>query len=127
MSLSRRAGLCPPRFLSPPSDPKQPGGGPRVPQPFIEKSPAGKTKQEPADKRTETVIDRNSGATDQKNGSPEAKATVMSAKETPGASRLVPIGRLFERGVLGEPVLRAADLLPRHSAIPARSRSGQTV
>jgi hypothetical protein len=126
-SLFKTAGLCPPPFLSPPSEPKQPGGGPRVPQPVIEKSPAGKTKQEPADKRTETVIDRNSGATDQKNGSPEAKATVMSAKETPGASRLVPIGRRFERGVLGEPVMLAADLLPRHIAILAGSGSGKTV
>src|SRR5580692_10908244 len=41
--------------------------------------------------------------------------------------RLIPIGRRFERGTLGEAVTLPADLLPRHVAILAGSGSGKTV
>src|SRR5580692_7376747 len=41
--------------------------------------------------------------------------------------RLIPIGRRFERGTLGEAVTLPADLLPRHIAILAGSGSGKTV
>src|SRR5580692_3048559 len=41
--------------------------------------------------------------------------------------RLIPIGRRFERGTLGEAVTLPADLLTRHVAILAGSGSGKTV
>ena len=40
---------------------------------------------------------------------------------------MIPIGRRFERGALGDPVALAAELLPRHMAILAGSGSGKTV
>ena len=43
------------------------------------------------------------------------------------APLVIPIGRRFERGALGDPVVLAADLLPRHMAILAGSGSGKTV
>jgi DNA helicase HerA-like ATPase len=43
------------------------------------------------------------------------------------APLVIPIGRRFERGALGDPVALAADLLPRHMAILAGSGSGKTV
>ncbi|MFZ2106321.1 MAG: ATP-binding protein, partial [Roseiarcus sp.] len=43
------------------------------------------------------------------------------------AALVIPIGRRFERGALGDPVALAAELLPRHMAILAGSGSGKTV
>jgi DNA helicase HerA-like ATPase len=51
----------------------------------------------------------------------------IEEKKKPTMLRVVPIGRRYERGVLGDPVTLAADLLPRHVAILAGSGSGKTV
>jgi hypothetical protein len=49
-------------------------------------------------------------------------------KAPPAASeRLIPIGRRYERGALGDPVTLATDLLPRHVAVLAGPGSGKTV
>jgi Helicase HerA, central domain len=51
----------------------------------------------------------------------------IEVNKKPTMPRVVPIGRRYERGVLGDPVTLAADLLPRHVAILAGSGSGKTV
>jgi hypothetical protein len=56
-----------------------------------------------------------------------AKTTVAQGPNILIASRAIPIGRRFERGVLGDSVTLSADLLPRHVAILAGSGSGKTV
>lgn len=102
--LFQEAGLCPPAFLAPkPSEPS------------------------PQDKPTLA------------GGKPLPTQTLTSAPaEEPGASppaphklaapeRLIPIGRRYERGALGDPVTLAADLLPRHIAVLAGPGSGKTV
>jgi hypothetical protein len=126
-SLFRAAGLCPPPFLATPS-PTGPGASPRKAETAsVERALAGETEKGPADKRAKPVADRTKSAAQQKERVPAANAPVPQAAEPPAMPRLIPIGRRFERGELGNPVTLAADLLPRHLAILAGSGSGKTV
>jgi hypothetical protein len=95
--LFQEAGLCPPPFLAPKL----------APPPQDKPTPAG---AKPAPTQT------------------QAGAQAEKPKATPAASeRLIPIGRRYERGALGDPVTLATDLLPRHIAVLAGPGSGKTV
>ena len=95
--LFQEAGLCPPPFLAP--NPSPP----------------------PQDKPTP------SGAKPPPTQTP-AGAQAEKPKAPPAASeRLIPIGRRYERGALGDLVTLATDLLPRHVAVLAGPGSGKTV
>jgi hypothetical protein len=48
-------------------------------------------------------------------------------RKSAASERLIPIGRRYERGALGDPVTLAADLLPRHVAVLGGPGSGKTV
>jgi hypothetical protein len=95
--LFQEAGLCPPPFLAA----KLPSVAPPPPQ---DKPPPAGPKPAPT------------------------QTPAGALAEKPAASeRLIPIGRRYERGALGDPVTLAADLLPRHVAILAGPGSGKTV
>jgi hypothetical protein len=95
--LFQEAGLCPPPFLAPKL----------APPPQDKPTPAG---AKPAPTHT------------------QAGAQAEKPKATPAASeRLIPIGRRYERGALGDPVTLATNLLPRHIAVLAGPGSGKTV
>jgi DNA helicase HerA-like ATPase len=126
-SLFKAAGLCPPPFL-PSLSPTPPGVRLRkAGAATTENALAGETDNEPADKRAKPLTDRTKSAAQQKERAPAASAPGPRAAEPPATPRLLPIGRRFERGELGNPVTLAADLLPRHFAILAGSGSGKTV
>jgi Helicase HerA, central domain len=59
-------------------------------------------------------------------GGPMSASAVSPAPQSVCDARIF-IGRRFERGALGDPVMLAANLLPRHVAILAGSGSGKTV
>jgi hypothetical protein len=102
--LFQEAGLCPPPFLAP-NPPAAPGE--LAPPPQDKPARAG---AKPAPMQT-----------------PEG-AEAEKPKAPPAASeRLIPIGRRYERGALGDPVTLATDLLPRHVAVLAGPGSGKTV
>lgn len=96
-TLFKTAGLCPPPFLSSPS--------PTTPRGAHDEAETSRTALVPPTKAT----------------------TVTPPTDELNAPRLVPIGRRFERGALGDPVTLAAELLPRHGAILAGPGSGKTV
>jgi Helicase HerA, central domain len=108
--LFREAGLCPPPFLAP-----KPSAAPDelAPPPRDKPAPAG---AEPVP--TETPA----GAQAERPKSPSA-----APREPAASERLIPIGRRYERGTLGDPVTLAADLLSRHVAVLAGPGSGKTV
>ena len=58
---------------------------------------------------------------------PDADGQRSTPEPVGAASRVIPIGRRFEHGGLGDPVALPANLLPRHVAILAGSGSGKTV
>jgi Helicase HerA, central domain len=106
-SLFKAAGLSPPPFLPP--SPSAPPRGEDI-----------KTGRSPGEDSVEKTSDHGSGA--------GARQEVGPADRTPAApQRLIPIGRRFERGMLGDPVTLAAELLPCHIAILAGSGSGKTM
>jgi DNA helicase HerA-like ATPase len=108
-ALFQTAGLAPPAFLSArPSAPERESPGP---------APASAASTPPLPSTPSPAR-------------PPAPAATMSGAPREAASAaplVIPIGRRFERGVLGDPVALAADLLPRHMAILAGSGSGKTV
>jgi DNA helicase HerA-like ATPase len=109
--LFKEAGLCPPPFLAPnPSPAPRKLGPPPLPE-------------EPGPLAARTVTTRTA------TGPQEEKLKVPSAESRNQApsQRLIPIGRRYERGVLGDLVTLAADLLPRHLAVLAGVGSGKTV
>ncbi|MGB6326560.1 MAG: ATP-binding protein, partial [Methylocella sp.] len=55
------------------------------------------------------------------------KAPPVPPPKSGAPERLIPIGRRYERGALGDPVTLATDLLPRHIAVLAGPGSGKTV
>jgi hypothetical protein len=106
--LFQEAGLCPPPFLAspPPAAPDELGPPPDKPVPAEAKP----------------------GPTQTLTGAQAEKPTARLAARKPAASeRLIPIGRRYERGGLGDPVTLAADLLSRHVAVLAGPGSGKTV
>ncbi|MGO9682594.1 MAG: ATP-binding protein [Beijerinckiaceae bacterium] len=124
--LFNAAGLCPPPFL--PLPPAPPNGGPRGGEPLPgNDAPVVHTGQRPAEERADTVHDREGRAGQQLDLGMAGEATDAHARRTTIAPRIVPIGRRFERGALGDPVTLAADLLPCHIAILAGTGSGKTV
>jgi hypothetical protein len=109
-ALFQAAGLCPPPFLS--------GLGPRGESP---PPPGGGAR--PTEARETKARETKSGETKSR----QTEETAASAKQSTGAAGSIPVGRRFERGTLGDPVVLHADLLPRHTAILAGSGSGKTV
>jgi hypothetical protein len=109
--LFKEAGLCPPSFLAPnpPPDP------PKVSLPPSQAEPAS-TAAKPV--RTQAPA----GPQEEWSKVPSAKSRNQEPSE-----RLIPIGHRYERGVLGDLVTLAADLLPRHLAVLAGAGSGKTV
>ena len=108
--LFQEAGLCPPPFLAP--------NPPAAPD---ELAPPPQDKPTPAEAKpapTQTPV----GAQAEKPKAPPAAPRKPAASE-----RLIPIGRRYERGALGDPVTLATDLLPRHVAVLAGPGSGKTV
>ncbi len=101
--LFQEAGLCPPPFLAPkPSPPPQDKPALAGAKPATTQTPAGAQAEKP-------------------------KAPPAAPHEPAASERLIPIGRRYERGALGDPVTLAADLLPRHVAVLAGPGSGKTV
>lgn len=121
--LFKAVDLCPPPFLSP-SSPTPPRRKSREPKPA---SPGevltGKARQQPADETAAPKVHTVQPNDD----APSAKVKRDHATQKPDASRAIPIGRRFERGTLGDPVMLAANLLSSHVAIIAGSGSGKTV
>jgi hypothetical protein len=108
--LFQEAGLCPPPFLAP-----KPSAAPdELAPPPQDKPTAAGAKPAP----TQTPA----GAQAEKPKAPPAAPRKPAASE-----RVIPIGRRYERGALGDPVTLAADLLPRHVAVLAGPGSGKTV
>jgi hypothetical protein len=121
--MFRAADLCPPPFLS-------------LPQSLdlekkraVEPTANGLSLIEPArpEAKDATVYKRipavppNRVQTEMPGGSPPVEL------QDPTSERLIPIGRRFEGGALGDPITLPVDLLPRHFAIFAGSGSGKTV
>jgi len=104
--------LAPPPFLSG-NEPTSPGGGGGNGQP----PKGGSTSSEPGENAGLKQDAKASGAKSQ----PKSEAGSASGP------RLIPLGRRFERGQVGDPVSLDAALLPRHVAIIAGSGSGKTV
>ncbi len=77
--------------------------------------------------QVETVADRETIVTDGYDREATDNAKAASTGDKAGSASMIPIGRRFERGSLGDTVALAADLLPRHVAILAGSGSGKTV
>jgi hypothetical protein len=98
--LFQEAGLCPPPFLAP------------------NRSPPDEPAPPPQDKPT------LAGAKPAPTQTPEG---AEAEKPKAASERLIPIGRRYERGALGDPVTLATDLLPRHVAVLAGPGSGKTV
>jgi hypothetical protein len=118
--LFKVAGLCPPPFLASGSL----GPGPKTPPPSKSAGEQSQANAAPAASVAKPA------SVDAGVATPPA-ATEPSPGSAPqpesSADRRLPIGHRFERGRLGEPVMLAADLLPRHVAILAGSGSGKTV
>ncbi|MBK5958431.1 hypothetical protein CCR97_09445 [Rhodoplanes elegans] len=113
--LFKEAGLCPPPFLAS-----------RAPEPD-EARPAPQTA---SDEPKATPQSSEPGPPPAPAGASTAKGSTKPAKPpqtTAGSDRLIPIGRRYAHGALGEPVILAADLLPRHVAVLAGPGSGKTV
>ncbi|HLK79956.1 MAG TPA: DUF87 domain-containing protein [Xanthobacteraceae bacterium] len=125
--LFNAAGLCPPPFLlSPP--PGKPGRTPPAAETVVGNQ-ASVEFIEPGHEsnQVETVADRETIVTDGYDREATDNAKAASTGDKAGSASMIPIGRRFERGSLGDTVALAADLLPRHVAILAGSGSGKTV
>ncbi len=120
-ALFKAMDLCPPAFLSP-SSPAPPSRAPHAAEPA-----SARTGQKRAQESDGVVGDGGSDTTGPRDFGPATQPTPAHRVETPATPRAIPIGRRFERGVLGDPVTLAADMLPRHVAILAGSGSGKTV
>jgi DNA helicase HerA-like ATPase len=118
--LFQEAGLAPPPFLSSP------------PPVALEKVAAG--TQGPGGTNNNPEQDPGRAGFWSRSTDP------LLSEQTPGAllrpdeggynsdaERFIPIGRRYERGVLGDLVTLATDLLPRHLAVLAGAGSGKTV
>ncbi|MBO0733549.1 MAG: DUF87 domain-containing protein, partial [Methylocapsa sp.] len=111
--LFQAAGLCPPPFL--PSSPSpQPRGEAGVKPASVDAAPAVETGRSSGEESVDSIVHQGTGAAEQQHPGPAGQ-------------RLIPIGHRFERGMLGDPVTLAAELLSRHIAILAGSGSGKTV
>jgi hypothetical protein len=109
--LFQEAGLCPPPFLSPKAS-AGPGELARTP-PQNKPAPEGVNAtptQIPPDAQPE-----------------RPKASPAASPKPEGSERVIPIGRRYERGTLGDTVALKASLLSSHIAILAGSGSGKTV
>jgi hypothetical protein len=95
--LFQEAGLCPPPFLA------------GLATPYKAAASAG-VKPTPTQMPAENQ-----------------KAPLAAPGKTLASERCIPIGRRYERGALGDPVMFTADVLPRHVAVLAGSGSGKTV
>jgi hypothetical protein len=125
-SLFKTVGLCPPPFLSSQS-PTQVGRSPGAVGTASIRNPVAGKMAPTVNKQTKGAGSGNNGATQQKDGPPEAKVPGCQATRKAGDPRQIAIGRRFEHGTLGDSVMLAAELLRRHVAILAGSGSGKTV
>ena len=106
--LFQDAGLCPPPFMTPkPSGPSNEAGSPS-----LGREPAP-TQGQPAPAQAP----------------PDAVSVKPrpALRERAASERIIPIGRRYAHGVLGDPVTLKASLLSNHLAILAGSGSGKTV
>ncbi len=113
--LFREAGLCPPPFLSSPPPVK-----PDVPQP--PEPPPDKPPEKP--KPTAAKPTATKPAPEEP---PKASPRPQPHPQTSAPERIIPIGRRYTHGELGEPVTLKASLLSSHVAVLAGSGSGKTV
>ena len=126
--LFSAAGLCPPPFLSSSLPSEQAGIPPRAEIAVPNDAPAGLHRSgEREGNQIETNVDRNTAVTDRHDHEATGRARITAAGDKAGSASVIPIGRRFERGSLGDMVALAVDLLPRHVAILAGSGSGKTV
>jgi hypothetical protein len=126
-SLFKAAGLCPPPFLAH-SSPGGPGSTPpKAQSASTERAAAGETDRKPPAEHGRPATHSTGSAPQRADVAGATKAAVPEAPKQPAAARLIPIGRRFERGQIGDLVTLAADLLPRHIAILAGPGSGKTV
>ena len=106
--LFQDAGLCPPPFMTPkPSGPSNEAGSPSL------GSEPAPTQGQPAPAQAP----------------PDAVSVKPrpALRERAASERIIPIGRRYAHGVLGDPVTLKASLLSNHLAILAGSGSGKTV
>jgi DNA replication protein DnaC len=115
-SLFWAAGLCPPPFLA--------GSGPRGEG---EAAPPGPARPGGGARPTEAREGESRETKSRESKSRESEETATGTGQRAGAARSIPVGRRFERGTLGDPILLDADLLPRHTVILAGPGSGKTV
>jgi hypothetical protein len=101
--LFQEAGLCPPPFLAPTAPPQD------------SKHKQTPTGASPAPTQTPAAQ------------ADEPKAPPAGQRKSAASERLIPIGRRYERGALGDRVTLKASLLSSHIAILAGSGSGKTV
>ncbi|MFT4080708.1 ATP-binding protein [Rhodomicrobium sp.] len=120
--------LAPPPFLSdggnPSGDDRPSGGGPAGGPGSGGVGPASNGAGNGSSPGNAAARD-NTRAGSHKSG--DHARSDASQHERKNAPRLIPLGRRFERGQLGDPVSLDAALLPRHVAIIAGSGSGKTV
>lgn len=106
--LFQDAGLCPPPFMTP--KPSGPSDEAASPSPGSKPAP---TQRQPSPTQV------------------PAEAPALKLRPEPRkpatSERIIPIGRRYARGVLGDPVTLKASLLSNHVAILAGSGSGKTV
>jgi hypothetical protein len=127
-NLFKTAGLAPPPFLSGSAPPPPPPPAPSGSSSKLSPSPAMTRPAAPV----RSVPEPSAVSPATRPPAPEPPrappfAEVTPDPQPPRAPLVIPIGRRFERGALGDPVVLAADLLPRHMAILAGSGSGKTV
>jgi hypothetical protein len=121
--LFQEAGLSPPPFLA---------SLPQI-EPQEKERPATVHRQSPAEP-THPIAAQPHGGTAPETGAaiaqPPRPAPSPAARAQPqasGSERIIPIGRRYAHGTLGDAVTLKASLLPRHVAILAGAGSGKTV
>ena len=117
--LFREAGLCPPPFLAAKpllplnTDPLLPPQNPPAP---VSPKPRIAAPTTPSPVGVAPSVEE-----------PKVAPAPAPSQPTRTAERLIPVGRRYERGALGDAVALKANLLSSHIAILAGSGSGKTV
>lgn len=122
--LFQEVGLCPPPFLA--AKPL-PASNEDPVQPLAENPALVAVKETLAGKAQPTPVKVASIQTPGNAQTESPKVSAAPIQPARSQERVIPIGRRFERGTLGDAVALKASLLSSHMAILAGSGSGKTV
>lgn len=140
--LFKAAGLCPPPFLAAPPEPPRPQEEAKATttQKEVATPPPTKKPNGPPLEQTTKPPAADPSPVEAPPGQPpagapkQAEALPVPPPPTPpatpqplSAGRVIPIGRRYAHGALGEPVALSANHLSSHVAVLAGSGSGKTV